>query len=225
MKKVLIAYSDKKSAEAHAAYLNGSGFVTDYACTSGEAIAALAHDNYAIVLSELELPEDGGESVCEAAKKNNVFFIMACEGTRSELRTCGKIGADAYIKIPFEKEELLRRIKSLAENRSWRAPRVLVKVSVESFYRTETFFCTSLNISETGMLLECDKVLAKDDVIKCSFFLPDFDRIKATCYVVRVEQDEDGLHRYGVEFTGLEDEERDVLRLFIRSQREEGNIN
>jgi c-di-GMP-binding flagellar brake protein YcgR len=101
---------------------------------------------------------------------------------------------------------------------------VLVKVRVETSYRSDEFFCTSRNLSNTGILLETEKSLARGDTINCSFFLPDVERIRTDCLIIRIERAKEGKYTYGAEFIELDEHQSKQISEFISREREVGNI-
>jgi c-di-GMP-binding flagellar brake protein YcgR len=80
---------------------------------------------------------------------------------------------------------------------------VLLRAKVEGAKDDAVFFCTSQNISDSGMLIETDRLLLPGDRLTCSFFLPGAARITAVCEVSRQETSADGRHHCGIRFTDL----------------------
>ncbi len=193
-----------------------------------EALDIFKAEEPDLVLAELDFPPSGGDALCIDIKKNfpgnNTFVILACGTSAAELKKCGMSGADSYVKTPIEPDAIKRRINAILQKEKWRAHRVLVKVRVESSFRSEEFFCTSRNLSSTGIFLETDKPLARGDVVNCSFFLPDAERIRTNCRIVRVDKGMHNKHAYGAEFIEIDQSEKKIIDDFIQSQREIGNM-
>jgi hypothetical protein len=80
---------------------------------------------------------------------------------------------------------------------------ILVKASVRGYFQQESFFCTSTNLSRTGMNIEVDRVLAKGELMSCSLFIPSIGRIRADAEVVEVIKRRKGISRYGLRFVRL----------------------
>jgi hypothetical protein len=77
---------------------------------------------------------------------------------------------------------------------------ILVKASVMGYFRHGSFFCTTTSIDKSGMEIECDKVLAKGDVIQCSLYMPGMGRIRADAEVVCLSKRKGGTSRYCLRF-------------------------
>jgi DNA-binding response OmpR family regulator len=228
MRRILIALKDQGVSKRLDEMLEPSGYKLYLAGSFEEAAELYKAEAHDLVIAELDIPGSGGDKLCIHIKKSfpehNTFVILACGATAAELRKCGKSGADSYVKTPIEPDDIVRRVNAILQKDTWRAPRVLVKVRVATSFKSEEFFCTSHNLSVTGIFIETDKSLARDDIIHCSFYLLDMDRIRADCKVVRVGKAKNGMHAYGVEFVSLDGTQKEVLEEFIAKQRETGNI-
>ena len=228
MRRILIALKDGGSQEQLRQLLDSSDYKIFTSSSFEEAMEIFQTEEPDLVLADLDLPSKGGHELCMDIKKSfpdkNTFVILACGATAAELRKCGISGADSYVKTPLDLEAVVKRINTILQKAIWRAPRVLVKVRIESSFRSEEFFCTSHNISASGILLETDKSLARGDLIHCSFFLPDMERIRTDCRVMRVGKGKDGKASYGTEFINLDEQQLSMMQEFIATQRETGNI-
>ena len=228
MRRILIALKNRGSTEQLAKALDSSVYKVYTSASLEEAMEIYRAEEPDLVLAELDLPPSGGDALCIDIKKNfpgsNTFVILACGTSAAELRKCGKSGADSYVSKPIKPEDIVRRINAILQKDTWRAHRVLVKVRVDSSFNSEEFFCTSRNLSVTGIFLETEKSLARGDKVHCDFFLPDTERIRTDCRIMRVEKGEDGKHAYGAEFIELDESQTMNIVEFIQSQREIGNM-
>jgi DNA-binding response OmpR family regulator len=194
--------------------------------TAEEALKTHRTEKVDFILADLDLPEMGGDKLCSTIREDQdlrrVYVTLVCSGRDSEIKRCGECGANNYMKRPAEPKEVIERIVRVFELTERRAKRVLIKVSVNGMFKNESFFCTSRDISVMGILLETEKILAKDDNISCSFFLPDFDRMSAEGRVVRVEKfPEETIKAYGVEFTRITLEARKTIKEFVKKRLED----
>ncbi len=74
-----------------------------------------------LILLDIYFPGPNGFEVCELLKKNNqtreIPVIMFCAGPqKSEIEKCLAAGADDYVTIPFENQELIELIERLLED-------------------------------------------------------------------------------------------------------------
>ena len=228
MRRILIALKDGGATEQLRQLLDSPEYKIFTSGTFEEAMEVFRAEEPDLVLAELDLPPNGGDLLCKDIKKslpsNNTFVILACGATAAELRKCGRSGADSYVRTPINPEDITRRINSILQTDVWRAHRVLVKVRVESSFQSEEFFCTSHDLSATGILLETEKSLARGDIIHCSFFLPDMERIRTACRVVRIIKGDNAKQSYGAEFIKLDEHQLSIVNEFISIQRGFGNI-
>jgi DNA-binding response OmpR family regulator len=227
MRRILLAEKDLKAAKTQKALLiNKGGVEVTIVQTAQEALEMMNAQSFDLLLADLDLPKGGGDALCSTVKEKGwkTFVILACSGHLPDLKKCGRCGADAYMETPVDPVDLDMRTDRILQVTNWRAPRVLVKVTVDGVFGLEDFFCTSRNLSASGILLETDKSLARGDTIKCSFFLPDMDRIEADCSVVRVDKPSEGVHFYGAEFVQLDANQTELVNTFILREREAGNI-
>jgi CheY-like chemotaxis protein len=197
--------------------------------TAEAALALLQESPVDLLLADLDLQKMGGDALCAAVKGGSnggqrTYVILACSGKKSELERCGACGADAYIRRPIDPEALSARVSAILGLPERRATRVLVKVTVQGSYHSEPFYCTSEDISITGILLESDKSLARGDMIDCAFFLPESERITVSCEVMRIAKVREGKHHYGAVFVDILDDARKTIEEFIERERAAGNF-
>ncbi len=114
--KILIAEDDKDMAKILKIYLEKNGYAVDNAFDGEEAIDKLTQDRYDAVLLDWMMPRISGIEVCEFIKKNNIpikiMMLTANEGSEYEIKGL-TIGADDYLKKPFDIDILLIRLKKL----------------------------------------------------------------------------------------------------------------
>jgi c-di-GMP-binding flagellar brake protein YcgR len=94
--------------------------------------------------------------------------------------------------------------------------RVLLSANVDSLADDGAFFCRTLNISATGMLIETNKQLAEGTRLTCSFYLPNAKKIRVAAKIVRaaaVPGDED--RQYGLMFADITPEAKKLLVDYI----------
>jgi len=228
MKTVLLAQSDEDKVRELKKLLEGEGIRVLTASTAEEALEAHRSEKADYLVADLDLPAMGGDGLCSAIRQDEnlrrVYIALVCQGRKVDLQRCGRCGADSFFGSPINPQEVSERVVRLLEVPGRRAMRALMKVTVNSLYMSDSFFCTSRDISATGILLETEKTLAKGDTITCSFFLPDTERIVAKGSVVRIAKGDDGRYDYGVEFRDLEPGQRDTISTFVETERQKGNI-
>ncbi len=229
MKRILLADGTGTLQDLLCGMLQGQGYGVLTSATAEDAFLLHEAERVDIIIADLELPAVGGDKLCCMIRENEdlkgVYFLMVCSGKRIDLERCGKCEANSYVKRPPDPEKVSELAARVLEAPEQRATRVLVKATVQGTFKSEPFYCLSRNLSVSGILIETDKTLAKGDVIHCSFYLPDYERISAAGVVVRVGKGE-GKYRYlcGMEFTQVEPEQKEIIEEFIDKQRERGNF-
>ncbi len=113
--KILLLEDDEILSESLQEYLESEGFDVDVAY-DGEKVYDLTFENhYDLYIFDINVPKEDGFSVLKQLKEADdntpTIYISALTDTDSIARGFS-IGADDYIKKPFDPEELVIRIKS-----------------------------------------------------------------------------------------------------------------
>ncbi len=119
-RRILIADHDRESRASLSRLLSRAGLSTLEAATGEEALTAVRAEVPALIILEVSLPDVGGYEVCRELRDafGNELPIIFVSGTRTEVldRAAGLlIGADDYIMKPFDREELIARVRRLLE--------------------------------------------------------------------------------------------------------------
>jgi DNA-binding NarL/FixJ family response regulator len=121
---VVIADGDKASRSRVREALGPAGFETVEVATGREALAAGRGEGVSVLLLEVDLPDMSGYEVCRSLRDEGydlpIFFVA---GTHSDEhnRVAGLLlGADDFIVKPFERMELVARVRRVAERRGLR---------------------------------------------------------------------------------------------------------
>ncbi len=114
MAKILIVEDDEEIAMLERDYLEIEGFQTEIISDGGAAEEAALTGAYALILLDLMLPGRSGYEVCRRIRDQvDVPILMVTARTESvdKIRGLG-LGADDYIRKPFDPAELVARVKS-----------------------------------------------------------------------------------------------------------------
>jgi len=101
---------------------------------------------------------------------------------------------------PIDPKKLLEIITDAIDLQVVRSKRVVLDVNVLCKKPELDFYCPSHNISNTGILIETDK-LALGIQVKCEFTLPDSRNIDIEGEVVRLTTSPEGKQLCGIKFT------------------------
>lgn len=219
-KKVLIVDDSKILLEMEKMIFARTGAQVIAATNGKDALRIAAEQKPDIVILDLVLNDVPGDEVCMNIKAHpatdHILVLMVCSrGTPEEIETCRRAGCDDYVLKPIRNQELLSKVSELLRVPHRRSMRILVRLETRGAMGQEvSFFGVSRDISETGMLIETDKVLDVGVTAMLRFFLPGFEEIVVIGKIVR--SDVRGTSRaYGVHFQEIAMQQQDLITRFI----------
>lgn len=111
----LIVEDDGFLHETLCATLASAGLQATAVCTGREALAACEHTDFSLVLLDLCLPDMDGLDVCRELRRRSTVPIIMLTGRQADVdRVVGlEVGADDYLTKPFERAELVARVRAL----------------------------------------------------------------------------------------------------------------
>lgn len=218
MKKMIIAYALKNFIKQQVSALAGYGNEIFYIKSGEEALNIHRKEKADLIIIKPDFPDMTCEHLCSIIRGDEglkrVSILMVCSDKLSDIERCQKCGVNDYIQ-PLTPTTFFRkaiRLLNISERTSYR---VIVKVAKRENKNIKHVFCTSQNISSSGLLLETDGVLAKGDKITCSFFLPNSIQIVTEGEIVRIVGKEDGSKNYGVKFVDIPSSVESQIESFI----------
>jgi DNA-binding response OmpR family regulator len=219
MKKILLINPDSDSLAWYRNTLNRGGLRIFTAATAKEGLSIHREEKVNLVITELDLPDMGGDELCVRIRRDltlrKVSVIVACNDMQAEIRRVDTCGANARLLKPVAPEQLYHCLEKLLEVPTRHDCRVLVRTRVYGERGATTLFCTSRNISVTGLLLESDDFLAVGDRISCMFFLPGPKQLTVVGEVTRAARTSRLMHQYGVRFVSLYPDVRMEIEKFV----------
>jgi CheY-like chemotaxis protein len=219
VKKVLFVNSATSCHGRSANILERADLCIFTATTAEEALNIHREKHVDLLITELDPPEMAGDALCSRIRQEeelrNVSVLIICSDTPEEIRRAESCGANSYLLKPVEPERLSEHIAKFLGVMPRRDYRVIVKVQVYGVRGNATLFCTSRNISVSGLLVETDGLLAQGDRLSIMFFLPGACQIAAVGEVVRTERVESMLHHYGVRFISMSSQHRAEIEHFV----------
>jgi DNA-binding response OmpR family regulator len=115
MMKILLLEDDKILCESLKEYLEGEGYDVDTAHRGTDVFDLTFSNSYDLYILDINVPDTNGFDVLtllkEAGDETPAIYITALTDIAS-ISKGFNIGADDYIKKPFDPEELVVRIKS-----------------------------------------------------------------------------------------------------------------
>lgn len=204
MKKILLVDDLKTILEKEKSILSRADFQIFTANNAKEALEIHKKEQVDLIVSDLDMPGTPGDALCSALRTDGglkkTAFMMVCTSRKSDLERCLQCGASTYIIKPIDPAEFFEKVSALLNVAERKSFRVLVKIQVEGRHLNIPFFCTSRDISATGMLIETEKALVKGDKLTCSFYLPSGERQIIEAEVARTMAEPDGKFSLGLKF-------------------------
>jgi CheY-like chemotaxis protein len=225
MSKIFVVGELRSFIEEQESLLSRNNVELFSTATAEEAYELHKAEMMDLIIADVDMPGMGGDELCarirEDEKLGKVYFLLICSGRKADIRKAERCGANSFITRPLDFPEIADRVGRLLEMPSRRDTRVLVKVKVHGTFRADPFFCTSRDISVSGILIETDKTLAKGDEISCSFYLPSTERVTVEGEVARVVRGERSAYSYGIRFIDTSPEVSRRILEFIATGRAE----
>ncbi len=113
--RILIVEDEPKLARLLADYLRASGFEPAIVERGDAALAAIAEQDPALVLLDLNLPGMDGIDICRELRRTSALPVIMLTARSEEIdRLLGlELGADDYICKPFSPREVIARVKAV----------------------------------------------------------------------------------------------------------------
>ncbi len=223
-KKILIVDNLEGMLEREKTILNRVSFDVFTAATGHKALAMHREHLVDLMVIALDLPDMSGDKLCSSIRKDadlrQVSIIMTCNNDPDCLERATRCGANAHVTKPFHSGQLTEKVTKLLAIPQRQSYRVLLRISVKGSLDNEPFFCSSRDISSTGLMIETDKPLTKGDLLTCSFFLPGFGKIVADGEIMRTDNSAEIPH-YGIRFRYLDPEYKNGIDSFIANRTEQ----
>ena len=118
--RILVVDDERAQRDALRQYLSRAGFAVDSVGTGEQAVELLAHESYALLITDLRLPGIDGLAVVRKAHELNeevgVLLITAFASVESAIEAI-RIGAHDYLLKPLILEEVERKARGLLAHR------------------------------------------------------------------------------------------------------------
>lgn len=219
MKKILLVNASRYFLDEGKSLLDRKDFQVFMAPSVMQALQIHRQERVNLIVTDLHLSELGGDVLCarirEETDVRTVSIILICHDVPEDLEKAARCGANICLKKPFSPRTLLEQVEKLLAVCIRRGYRVLLRARVKGATDEGVFFCTSQNLSVSGILIETERQLHSGDDISCSFYLPGAAHIVAEGEVARVERQPDGKFHSGIRFIDLSPEYHREIENFI----------
>ena len=117
--QILVVEDDVESAAFLKELLEGQGYAVAIAKDGGQTHAAFSMRRPDFVILDLILPGESGFEICERLKQTEEsvpVLILTAIDLRDARDLAVRVGADGYMTKPFDPDELLERVREIAED-------------------------------------------------------------------------------------------------------------
>ncbi|MBI5224354.1 response regulator [Candidatus Micrarchaeota archaeon] len=121
MGRILYVEDSKDTAEAVRIILTHAGFDTTIADCGKTCFDVLKTQKFDVILLDIMLPDMSGWDIFEKLRKNpsesKYAFLSAIPVSKERLEELKKEGISDYITKPFKKDDLIKRVRSMASEK------------------------------------------------------------------------------------------------------------
>ena len=229
MKKVLIAHELHALLERDRSFLDRTDLEVFVAATNDEVLTIHRTERVDLIMAKLDLPGMASEKlyslIREDAALRTVSTILCCANTPEAIKKSSQCRVNAVLLEPLHPVLLMAKAQQLLDIAAREMIRVLIGVIIDGRFGEEAFYCRTKNISATGMMIETKRRLVEGARMTCQFYLPGATRIQASGKIVRIIQQASGTgdQQYGLMFTDISPETKQLLADFVESSRRGSN--
>ena len=116
MKKILYVEDNEDTAEAVKMILEHAGYKTEIACCGKDGVEK-AKQGFDLLLLDIMLPDMSGWDIFQTLQKRKIHgkvaFLSAIPVSAERMEELRKAGVSDYITKPFEKDDLIDRVKKM----------------------------------------------------------------------------------------------------------------
>jgi len=174
--RILIVEDDKALVRGLSASLKAMGFAVDHESDGAEAASIAISEPYSLVVLDLGLPNSSGFEVLRQVRANGskvpIMILMARDNTADKVKGLD-LGADDYVRKPFDLSEFEARVRALVRRGQGRTDPLLTcgSLVIDPAMGRATLADKPLDLRRREMavlkilMLHHDKLVPKDRLI------------------------------------------------------------
>lgn len=226
MKKVLIVHDSDPFVSKLQNQLIKKNISVLTARSGDEAFPLQKAEMADLVITRTDFPGTSGINLCRYIKTDpalsRTYVVLTGKEKRAQLEQFDGCGASLYLWEGLQPELFVEKATQfiLAPVRS--EVKVMVRVQLTASTQHDSFFCNSVDISASGILLETGEVMEKGDIVTSSFFIPGSGQIQVECEVMRKSARSASQFQYGIKFLNLSPEDKSAIEKFVSSRNGKG---
>jgi len=198
--------------------------VISTAIAGSEGLRKAREEQPQLIMFGFDLFDMSAPEFCREIRSDDrtrgISLLLVCERDAAQHQDlCLAAGCNDVIYRPLQRNDLDAKITRLTTIPTRRDLRTLTRIEVSLEKSGRFLIGRSLNISSTGMLLELDRVLPGEGVLRLHFYLPgEPSPMQIDAEVLRAEF-VGTMAKYGLRFTELGEQERERIEKFVRRLR------
>jgi response regulator RpfG family c-di-GMP phosphodiesterase len=198
--------------------------VISTALAGSEGLARAKADPPQLIIFAYDLFDMNAPEFCRAIRAEeatrSTSLLLVCDKEMEEhADLCIAAGCNDVIFRPLQRHELDAKVEKLTAIPVRRQLRTITRIEVSMEKNGRFILGRSMNISATGMLLEVDRVLTSEGVVRIQFYLPgDPVALQVDAEILRAEFS-GTMARYGLRFLNLRAEEKERIEHFVNRLR------
>jgi DNA-binding response OmpR family regulator len=224
MKKILIDAALRSYIEKEKSFLKREDITVYPAASTDDMLKIHRSEKVNLIISQTNMPGMSAEQLCSQIRNDEalrqVSLLMIGPDTPSDREKASRCKPNAIMTLPINTAQLLEKVRLLLDI-PWRGSfRVLLSVAVEGDDKGNAFFCGSENISSSGLLIETERAISKNDRVTCKFFLSGSEQIVVRGEVVRIMKRDaaKNTNQYGIRFLEIDHKAQTSIDSFVRTR-------
>lgn len=229
-KKVIIAEDIKEAIKNQRSFFDRTDLRIVGSSSNVEVLDLHRAVKADLIIIRPDMPGPGVSELCATIREDpalcHVSIIVVCpdEAPSATAQAENTPRANVLLRGPINPGTLIEKARGLLEISKRDAFRAPIGMKVNGKYENRPFLCQSENISASGLLIETDKELSKDDIIVYSFLLPNSTRIASNAKIARVAPKllEYDTNHYGIKFLDISEHAVTAIEAYIREKKPQG---
>src|SRR6185369_1503460 len=227
MKKILLASESKVFLQRNSNVLMRKQLQLFTAVSGAESLILHEEHHFDLILSDLKLEDMTGCTFCTHVRRGEhspqVPVILICQNSPENILNCEQGGASKLLLKPIDPAKLLWTVGSFIDVELGRSQRVKFCERILCREQNLEYFCSSYDISNSGILLESEVQPDIGSRICIQFTLPDSSRIETEGKVIRCINGPKWRKRYGVKFIDLPASCHSAINIYVASMSISGS--
>jgi CheY-like chemotaxis protein len=198
--------------------------IVSTALAGSEGLQKAREERPQLIIFGYDLFDMSGPEFCRAVRgeetTRSVSLLLVSDRDKPDhADLCFAAGCNDVIYRPLQRHELDEKVEKLTAIPVRRQLRTITRIEVSLEKNGRFVLGRSLNISATGMLIEVDRVLTNEGVLRINFYLPgDPVPLHADVEILRAEFS-GTMARYGLRFLNLGPQEKERIEHFVNRIR------